>query len=58
MGEDKTNLLESCLMARRPNREKAEILSEKDLQELRYDLAHLSIQAVRNSTRAPTAIAG
>ncbi|MGA8616976.1 MAG: hypothetical protein WB660_00435 [Candidatus Sulfotelmatobacter sp.] len=34
-------------MARRPNREKTEILSEKDLKELRYNLAHLSVSAVR-----------
>ena len=35
-------------MARRPDREKAEILSEKDLKELRYNLAHLSVTAVRD----------
>lgn len=35
-------------MARRPDREKAEILSEKDLNELRYNLAHLSVTAVRD----------
>jgi len=34
-------------MARRPDREKAEVLSEKDLKELRYNLAHLSVSAVR-----------
>jgi hypothetical protein len=34
-------------MARRPNRESADILSEKDLEELRYNLAHLSVGAVR-----------
>ena len=34
-------------MARRPDREKAEVLSEKDLKELRYNLAHLSLSAVR-----------
>jgi len=35
-------------MARRPDREKAEILSEKDLKELRDNLAHLSVTAVRD----------
>jgi hypothetical protein len=34
-------------MARRPDREKAEILSEKELNELGYNLAHLSVTAVR-----------
>jgi hypothetical protein len=34
-------------MARRPDREK-EILSEKDLKDLRYNLAHLSVMAVRD----------
>jgi hypothetical protein len=35
-------------MARRPDREKEEILSEKDLEELRHNLAHLSVTAVRD----------
>jgi len=34
-------------MARRPDSEKPEIFTEKDLKELRYNLAHLSIDAVR-----------
>lgn len=34
-------------MARRPDRREAEVLSEKDLKELRYSLAHLSVPAVR-----------
>ena len=34
-------------MARRPDREKVEVLSEKDLKELRYNLAHISVSAVR-----------
>jgi hypothetical protein len=34
-------------MARRPDREHPDILSEKDLTELRYNLAHLSVGAVR-----------
>jgi len=40
-------MIESCSVARRPDRENAEILSEKDLKELRHNLAHLSITAVR-----------
>ena len=35
-------------MARRPNNGKVEILSEKDLAEFRYNLAHLSVGAVRD----------
>jgi hypothetical protein len=35
-------------MARRPDREKKDILSEKELGELRHNLAHLSLGAVRN----------
>lgn len=42
------NMLASIAMARRPDREKADILSEKDLQELRHNLAHLSLGAVRD----------
>jgi len=34
-------------MARRPDREKAETLNEHDLKELRHNLAHLSLGAVR-----------
>jgi hypothetical protein len=35
-------------MARRPDRKKTEILSEEDLRELRRNLAHLSLTAVRD----------
>ena len=35
-------------MARRPGREKVDMLSEKDLRELRHNLAHLSVAAVRD----------
>jgi hypothetical protein len=35
-------------MARRPDPAKSETLTEKDLKEMRYNLAHLSIQAVRD----------
>jgi hypothetical protein len=42
------NMLASFAMARHPDREKADILSEKDLQELRHNLAHLSLGAVRD----------
>lgn len=47
-GEQIANLVRSVAMARRPDREKAEILNEKGLQELRYNLAHLSTAAVRD----------
>jgi hypothetical protein len=35
-------------MARRPDREKTDILSEEDVKELRLNLAHLSLGAVRD----------
>jgi hypothetical protein len=35
-------------MARRPDPEKAEKLTEEDLKELRHNLAHLSVTAVRD----------
>jgi hypothetical protein len=35
-------------MARRPDREKADILTEKDLKDLRRKLAHLSVGGVRD----------
>jgi hypothetical protein len=35
-------------MARPPDREKAEKLTEQDLKQLRYNLAHLSVTAVRD----------
>ena len=34
-------------MARRPDKRPVEILSEHDLKDLRYNLAHLSLPAVR-----------
>jgi hypothetical protein len=34
-------------MARRPDSEKHEKLTQKDLDELRYNLTHLSVDAVR-----------
>jgi hypothetical protein len=42
------NMLISSTMARRPDREEAEVLREKDLKELRHSLAHLSVTAVRD----------
>jgi hypothetical protein len=48
MGEQTANMLRIPPMARRPEREKAEVLSEKDLAELRHNLAHLSVGAVRD----------
>jgi len=47
MGEQMANMIISLPMARRPGREKAEILSEEDLKQLRHNLAHLSPGAVR-----------
>jgi hypothetical protein len=35
-------------MAPLPDREEKEILSDNDLKELRYNLAHLSVSAVRD----------
>jgi hypothetical protein len=35
-------------MARRPDREKTDILGEEDVKELRHNLAHLSLGAVRD----------
>jgi hypothetical protein len=35
-------------MARRPDNREAEMLSEENLKEVRYGLAHLSLPAVRN----------
>ncbi|MFZ0953094.1 MAG: hypothetical protein WAN17_12560 [Candidatus Sulfotelmatobacter sp.] len=34
-------------MARRPDRDRGEVLNEQDLKELRHNLAHLSVSAVR-----------
>lgn len=41
-------MLASFPMARRPDARKSEVLSEKDLKDLRYSLAHLSVTAVRS----------
>ena len=35
-------------MARRPGKREAEILTEENLKQLRYNLAHLSLPAVRD----------
>jgi hypothetical protein len=35
-------------MARRPDRRETEMLSEENLKELRHNLAHLSLPAVRS----------
>ena len=48
LGEQNTNMLASFAMARRPDREKVDVLSQKDLQELRHNLAHPSLGAVRD----------
>jgi hypothetical protein len=42
------NLIRSFAMARRPNSRKPEVLSEKDLKDLSYNLAHLSMTAVKD----------
>jgi len=42
-------------MDRRPDREKAEVLSEKDLKEPRYNLAHPSVSAVQEFPSAKVA---
>jgi len=47
-GEQKANMIGLFAMARRPDREKSEVLSEEDLKELRHSLAHLSVTAVRD----------
>jgi len=48
MGERKANMIISSAMSRCPDREKADILSEKDLEDLRYNLAHLSPHSLQN----------
>jgi hypothetical protein len=50
--EQTANTLRIVVMACRPQRKKAEILSEDDLRELRHNLAHLSIGAVRDFLRS------
>jgi hypothetical protein len=44
-------------MARRPDERENEILSEENLKELRYNLAHLRLLPFGSSTRLRTAIA-
>ena len=36
-------------MARRPDRRETEVLSEENLKEIRHNLAHLSLSAVRDA---------
>jgi hypothetical protein len=48
IGEQMANMLDSFPMAGRPDREKADMLNEADLKELRHNLAHLSLEAVRD----------
>ncbi len=38
----------ACAMVRRPDREKVDELSEMEIQDLRHNLAHLSLEAVRD----------
>ena len=49
LGEQNTNMLALFSMARRPDREKVDMLTEKDGKELRRSLGHLSPGAVRDS---------
>lgn len=46
-GEQNSNTVEFSRMARRPDRRDQEMLSEENLKELRYNLAHLGLPAVR-----------
>jgi len=48
VGEQKANMIRSLAMARRPDRDKADILSAEDLKQLRHNLAHLSVSGVRD----------
>jgi hypothetical protein len=45
-------------MARRPDPEKAEKSTEEDLKELRHNLAHLSVTAVRDFYEQAYRLAG
>ncbi|MGA8201136.1 MAG: hypothetical protein WB814_13785 [Candidatus Sulfotelmatobacter sp.] len=47
-GEQLANMIASSAWPRRPDHKKAEVLSEDDLKQLRHNLAHLSIGAVRD----------
>jgi hypothetical protein len=47
-GEHKANMIASLAMARRPDPEKPDVLSEEELKQLRYNLAHLSPIGVRD----------
>jgi hypothetical protein len=46
--EHKANTVECPRMARRPDKREAEMLSEDNLREIRHNLAHLSLLAVRD----------
>jgi hypothetical protein len=46
-GEQMANAVEFPAMARRPDKREAEMLSEDNLKEIRHNLAHLSLPAVR-----------
>lgn len=41
-------MIASFPMARRPKSQKSEVLNQKDIKELRHNLAHLSANAVRD----------
>jgi hypothetical protein len=46
-GEQMANTVECSRMARRPDKREAEMLSEDNLKEIRHNLAHLSLPAIR-----------
>ena len=48
VGEQKANMIRFVAMARRPDRDKTDILSAEDLKQLRHNLAHLSVSGVRD----------
>jgi hypothetical protein len=41
-------MIASFPMARRPKSQKSEVLNQKDIKELRHNLAHLSATAIRD----------
>jgi hypothetical protein len=47
LAEQKAKVYSAGIMARRPDREKADVLTEEDLQQLRHNLAHLSPSGMR-----------
>jgi hypothetical protein len=48
IGEQKANMVPSFAMARRPERKNGDVLTEQQIKDLRYNLAHLSLRAVQD----------